>query len=29
MTGKVYISSMNMRGSWGTPIDDKSIKKHV
>ena len=29
MTGKVYIASMNMHGTWATPIDDKSIKVNV
>lgn len=29
MSGKVYIASMNMRGTWATPIDDKSIKVNV
>ena len=24
MSGKVYIASMNMRGTWATPIDDNS-----
>ena len=29
MPGKVYIASMNMRGTWATPIDEKTIKVNV
>jgi len=29
MTGKIYIASMNMRGTWADPLVDNSIKINV
>lgn len=29
MTGKIYIASMNMRGTWADPLVDNSNKINV